>query len=63
MKSKIERAKNLASTLKATSDSDDQSFTTSTSGVRAVTTQDLVFPEFKPEINYNDEFWRTYLKN
>ena len=33
LKSKIERAKNLATSLKATSDNDDQSFTTSASGV------------------------------
>ena len=33
LKTKIERARNLATNLKATSDSDDQSFSTSTSGV------------------------------
>ena len=26
-------------------------------------TQDLVFPEFKNDVNYNEEFWKTYLKN
>ena len=49
--------------MKQTSDNDDQSFTTSTSGVNSQMTQDLVFPEFKNDVNYNEEFWKTYLKN
>jgi hypothetical protein len=25
--------------------------------------QQLVFPEFQTKVNYNEEFWKTYLKN
>jgi uncharacterized small protein (DUF1192 family) len=25
--------------------------------------QELVYPDFKPDVNYNEEFWKTYLKN
>lgn len=25
--------------------------------------KELIYPEFKSDVNYNEEFWKTYLKN
>ena len=36
---------------------------TTVSGVTSILAKELVFPEFRTELNYNEEFWKTYLKN
>ena len=62
LKNKIEKAKTIASSLKSSPQNDDI-FTTCSTGVSSWLSQQLVFPDFRNEVNYNEEFWKTYLKN
>ena len=38
-------------------------YATNASGVPYFQIQELIYPEFQAEKNYNEEFWKTYLKN
>ena len=64
LRAKIDKAKSIASTCKANKEADDVAFATTQTGVKIyLKIQELIFPDFKTDINYNEEFWKTYLKN
>lgn len=63
LRSGIEKAKAMANACKIINQAEDFPFQTTAAGVNAFLKQELLFPDFKMDVNYNEEFWKTYLKN